>query len=294
MNIASMRLTHLILCGLAVCACDQVSEQVDDIVNAQTAISRAKESVVREQPDPAAAQFRDIVQVGDMVCGDLNGKNLLGAYVGFRPFVYREYQNGQTAWQTTGMNAFGIESRYVDGCLFPQANQCHADLLVSNCSPSNREQYLTQGFPADQLGGQEMSNLEFSSETSEPTPYTQDPEGDADDNSWITTIGSSFGEYVGSNGVCEGEYWQLTSEGGRQTLSWMDDNGTPDLASDDFYVEYDFVFDGSSLSLRNGKITTYRTDNPRDGTPVSDKQFPMRKTSDGVLLNGELLRECRN
>lgn len=117
---------------------------------------------------------------------------------------------------------------------------------------------------------------------------------DATASDWSNTIETSFGEYVGPGAVCEGEYWQLASEGGKQSLSWMDDNGTPDLASDDFYVEYDFSFDGSTLSLWNGKIKTYRTDNPRDGTRVSDKEFPMQKTSDGILLNGELLQGCRN
>ena len=117
---------------------------------------------------------------------------------------------------------------------------------------------------------------------------------DQDSGNWSNTIETSFGEYVGPTGACEGEYWQMSTRDGKPTLSWMDENGSPDLASDDFYIKYDFRFDGATLSLTNGKVTTYREDNPRDGELVSDKQFPMRKTSKGILLNGELLQSCRN
>jgi len=37
--------------------------------------------------DPDAAKFRDVRQIGSAVCGEINGKNSFGAYVGFRKFV---------------------------------------------------------------------------------------------------------------------------------------------------------------------------------------------------------------
>lgn len=45
-------------------------------------------SVAAELRDPASAKFRDIRQGSQATCGEVNGKNALGAYVGFKPFVY--------------------------------------------------------------------------------------------------------------------------------------------------------------------------------------------------------------
>ncbi|MFC5769789.1 hypothetical protein [Thauera sinica] len=37
--------------------------------------------------DPDAAMFRDVRQIGETTfCGEVNGKNRYGAYVGFTPF----------------------------------------------------------------------------------------------------------------------------------------------------------------------------------------------------------------
>ena len=42
--------------------------------------------------DPNSAQFRnvkgDIAPLGGLVCGEINGKNSMGAYVGFKKFLY--------------------------------------------------------------------------------------------------------------------------------------------------------------------------------------------------------------
>ena len=107
-------------------------------------------------------------------------------------------------------------------------------------------------------------------------------------------ITASMGSYVSSTAVCEGEYWQYNPSGIRPTLSWMDNGGTEDMVADDFYVKYEFEFDGSTLSLFDGRIGAYKLDNPIDGKRVSDKSFPMKFTDDGILLNGELLQGCRN
>lgn len=52
-------------------------------------IDRAKEAVARDLIDPSSAQFRDVKLSDDgfTVCGEINGKNRLGAYVGFMPFM---------------------------------------------------------------------------------------------------------------------------------------------------------------------------------------------------------------
>ena len=55
-------------------------------------LSRAKYRVTHDFHDPSSAQFREIsiFHVGGRlnVCGEANGKNLDGAYVGFEPFAY--------------------------------------------------------------------------------------------------------------------------------------------------------------------------------------------------------------
>lgn len=64
---------------------------------------RGKELVSREFLDPSSAQFRDLkvgrvengnalpnfqaTSGGKVLCGDVNAKNRLGGYVGFRPFI---------------------------------------------------------------------------------------------------------------------------------------------------------------------------------------------------------------
>ncbi|MXO48641.1 hypothetical protein GRI69_10260 [Erythrobacter vulgaris] len=151
-------------------------DEVDKAVSDQGAIGRAKENVVRQEPDPAAVQFRDVVQVGDMVCGDLNGKNLVGAYVGFRPFIYREFDNGLFASQTTGLNQYGIETRIVDGCLFPLADQCHRELEVSTCTSARMERHVASGYPMDQMGFSQAPYDDFTSGGGEPLPEPAEAE----------------------------------------------------------------------------------------------------------------------
>lgn len=45
-----------------------------------------KAQVVADFYDPASAQFRNLVVSRAGLCGEVNGKNRLGAYVGFRKF----------------------------------------------------------------------------------------------------------------------------------------------------------------------------------------------------------------
>lgn len=47
-----------------------------------------KEAAANSLIDPSSVQFRDVTVNGDNVCGELNGKNRMGAYVGFTRFYY--------------------------------------------------------------------------------------------------------------------------------------------------------------------------------------------------------------
>lgn len=55
------------------------------------AIENAKKAIADSLKDPSSAQFRNvrIVKYGDgsVVCGEVNGKNSYGGYVGFKTFV---------------------------------------------------------------------------------------------------------------------------------------------------------------------------------------------------------------
>ena len=46
-------------------------------------------AVAAELRDPASAQFRDIQQGTTTACGEVNGKNAMGGYAGFKKFAYR-------------------------------------------------------------------------------------------------------------------------------------------------------------------------------------------------------------
>jgi len=50
---------------------------------------KATQYIASSLNDPESAKFRDIRIVGySTVCGEVNGKNLYGAYVGYKSFVY--------------------------------------------------------------------------------------------------------------------------------------------------------------------------------------------------------------
>lgn len=61
----------------------------------EQAITRAQAVVAATLKDPGSAQFRNMRLVdyldGRVVCGEVNGKNSYGGYVGFTPFVASTY-----------------------------------------------------------------------------------------------------------------------------------------------------------------------------------------------------------
>lgn len=73
---------------------DGFSESTNAYLKSKTeveAIESAQESVRRSLKDPGSAQFRNVRLVswysGKVVCGEVNGKNSYGGYVGFKRFV---------------------------------------------------------------------------------------------------------------------------------------------------------------------------------------------------------------
>lgn len=57
-----------------------------------TAIEQAKTLVVHDLLDPSSAQFRDLKfhERTGAVCGELNAKNRMGGYTGFRRFYVKD------------------------------------------------------------------------------------------------------------------------------------------------------------------------------------------------------------
>jgi hypothetical protein len=92
-----MKFAALAAIPLALAACSDISPQTTKPVQLTEAqMKTLQESVAYDLYDPSSAQFRNI-QVADNtypdghtvrgVCGEINGKNRLGGYVGFTGFT---------------------------------------------------------------------------------------------------------------------------------------------------------------------------------------------------------------
>lgn len=76
--------------------------------DAWVAIPAARASVINLLKDPASAQFRDErLTPGGVLCGEVNAKNAMGGYVGFRKYIsvsehlnYIEHDGVLGKWQT--------------------------------------------------------------------------------------------------------------------------------------------------------------------------------------------------
>ena len=53
------------------------------------AIAKVKDEILESMKDPASAMFRRISSSpeGSLICGEVNAKNSMGGYVGFRKFI---------------------------------------------------------------------------------------------------------------------------------------------------------------------------------------------------------------
>jgi hypothetical protein len=55
--------------------------------------SDARQAVSASMIDPHSTQFRNLRKIGPDICGEVNAKNRMGAYVGYTPFLYRLNQS---------------------------------------------------------------------------------------------------------------------------------------------------------------------------------------------------------
>ncbi len=83
----------------------------------QTAVIQG--AVLKDFKDPASAQFRGLRasqhQAGITVCGEVNGKNSYGGYIGYLPFI--AYVNQPTGRATLGMLADAQNEFTISGTL---------------------------------------------------------------------------------------------------------------------------------------------------------------------------------
>lgn len=94
-------------------------------------IARAKVVVADELSDPDAARFRRVKALREeadqalgslarwTVCGEVNGKNLMGGYVGYRPFRSHLYDDGDTVAVIRGSDLDDnqmFDANYKVGC----------------------------------------------------------------------------------------------------------------------------------------------------------------------------------
>lgn len=76
--------------------------------------SLSQQAIAHDLKDPASAQFRSLrtyaLANGERItCGEVNGKNSFGAYVGFQPFYVRHFK-GQVLSKDAGSPATGYVS----------------------------------------------------------------------------------------------------------------------------------------------------------------------------------------
>jgi hypothetical protein len=91
-------------------------------------IREAEKSAADQLIDPTSAQFRNVVVQGITVCGEINGKNRMGAYAGFTRF----------------MSTKGVSQAILDPEADPNDAASAADLCASARSNEYSSAYLTQ------------------------------------------------------------------------------------------------------------------------------------------------------
>ncbi|AXC50063.1 hypothetical protein DRW48_10495 [Paracoccus suum] len=108
-----MRFSLVVLVALGVSACVDVN---DTEVNARPAAVTSKDrgyiqsAIVDSLKDPGSAQLRNVAAFdlsngqGRAICGEINGKNSFGAYIGYKPF-YLRIRDGALASRFVGSGA---------------------------------------------------------------------------------------------------------------------------------------------------------------------------------------------
>lgn len=83
---------EVLVIGLALCGCSFIPG------TSAYKIERAQEEAAKALIDPSSAQFRSVRVSKDAVCGEINAKNRMGAYVGFSRFVASPTTTQSSGW----------------------------------------------------------------------------------------------------------------------------------------------------------------------------------------------------
>lgn len=117
----------------------------DDWVVSPKLIAQKRAYVVQQLRDPATVQFKDehLTKQG-WLCGELNGKNAYGAYVGFKRFISRADEDawiedsgyaGKPGAQSTAQILEGMDAKIKVSERFLEAKKKDNDLEI----PSSKE-----------------------------------------------------------------------------------------------------------------------------------------------------------
>ena len=85
----------LFLTLLLVAACDEIPGT--EAYKRRTSIEGAEAAAAYKLIDPSSAQFREVSVKNDFACGEVNGKNRMGAYAGFLRFTASRDEGKWTA-----------------------------------------------------------------------------------------------------------------------------------------------------------------------------------------------------
>ena len=92
------RLALVALAGLVLAGCGKSD------------IDRAREAVAEQLTDPSSAQFRNERSKKDgWVCGEVNSKNAMGGYVGFKRYTVTGMPDGANVVALEGENETSVD-----------------------------------------------------------------------------------------------------------------------------------------------------------------------------------------
>lgn len=91
--------------------------------------AKAKQAAAAELIDPSSAQFRNIASRDGIVCGEINGKNRMGAYVGFTRFYVLTDD-----WQAS------LDPQFDPGLLLSSRRLCASPYGSSSCETVAEEE----------------------------------------------------------------------------------------------------------------------------------------------------------
>lgn len=114
----------LVTCTLALAGCEENRTE------------KGQELAARNLFDPGSAEFRDVVRKGSFVCGQVNGKNRMGAYVGFSGFV-ANVDTGQVQHEPAALSDLEMLGLGPSDARMAQLDRDLAQLSFSNNSAQN-------------------------------------------------------------------------------------------------------------------------------------------------------------